>query len=94
MCNFAVPNLHIKRMNNTTAAKIYEWGSYILILAATAIFFITGKKVDLTLLVLVLAVYMRVMMYRTRLKSYEEENEELKNDLRRLTQVLEQKSKN
>lgn len=81
-------------MNNTTAAKIYEWGSYILILAATAIFFITGKKVDLTLLVLVLAVYMRVMMYRTRLKSYEEENEELKNDLRRLTQVLEQKSKN
>lgn len=75
-------------MTHQTASKIYEWGSYVLILAATAIFFIMDKNVELTLLVLVVAVYMRVMLYRTRYQAAQEENEELKQDLRRLTQAL------
>ncbi|MCR5423168.1 MAG: hypothetical protein K6E93_00190 [Bacteroidales bacterium] len=78
-------------MNDNTAAKIYEWMSYVLIVGATVVFFVTGKKVDLTLLILVVAVYMRVMMYRTRLKSFESENQDLRNDLRKLTQLLREK---
>ena len=81
-------------MSNDTAAKIYEWGSYILITGATLCFFLTGKRVELTLLVLVIAVYLRVMMYRTKYKAFEEENEELKADLRRLTADLRQCEKN
>lgn len=78
-------------MNDNAAAKIYEWMSYVLIVGATVVFFATGKKVDLTLLILVVAVYMRVMMYRTRLKSFESENQDLRNDLRKLTQLLREK---
>ena len=78
-------------MTDTTAAKIYEYGSYVLILAATAVFFFMDKNVELTLLVLVVAVYLRVMMYRTRFQGAAKENEELKSDLRRLTQALKEK---
>lgn len=75
-------------MTNDTAAKIYEYGSYVLIVAATAVFFLMGKNVQLTLLVLVVAVYMRALMYRTKFKSAAEENEELKADLRRAASAL------
>ncbi|MCQ2299264.1 MAG: hypothetical protein MJZ81_03980 [Bacteroidales bacterium] len=78
-------------MDNNTASKIYEWGSYILIVAATLVFFLMDKNVQLTLLVLVIAVYLRVMMYRSRCKSFEDENDELKEDLRKLTQLLKEK---
>lgn len=80
-------------MTNDTATKIYEWASYVLIIGATIVFFVTHKNVDLTLLILVVAVYLRVMMYRTKYKACEEENEDLKKDLRRLTQVLKEKEK-
>lgn len=78
-------------MTDNTAAKIYEWGSYVLILAATVLFFAMDRNVNITLLVLVVAVYLRVMMYRTRSQSAIKENEELKSDLRRLTQLLKEK---
>jgi len=78
-------------MTDNTAAKIYEWGSYVLILAATVLFFALDRNVNITLLVLVVAVYLRVMMYRTRCQSAQKENEELKSDLRRLTQLLKEK---
>ena len=51
-------------MDSKKAIKFYEWASYVLILAATAVFFLMEKNVSLTLLVLVVAVYLRVMMYR------------------------------
>jgi uncharacterized membrane protein (DUF106 family) len=42
---------------------------------------------NLTLCILVVAVFCRLMMERTRRLAADAENEELKNDLRRLTQL-------
>lgn len=83
-------------MTHKTALKIYEWASYILILAATVVYFIfKARGVDLVLIILVIAVFMRLMMEKTRYKACEEENDEFKDDLRRLTQLLaEEKKKN
>ncbi len=76
-------------MEKSTQAKIYEWLSYLLIVGATVYFFVTGKEVKITLLGIILALFCRNMMYRVRYKMFEEENEELKVDLRRLTNLLE-----
>ncbi len=76
-------------MSNQTKLKIFEWASYILIIGATVIYFaLRPNGMALTLVVLVLAIFMRLLMERTRRSACEEENEELKNDLRRLTQLL------
>ena len=76
-------------MEKSTQAKIYEWISYLLIVGATVYFFVSKKEVTITMLGIVLALFCRSMMYRTRYKMFEEENEELKVDLRRLTNLLE-----
>ncbi|MCR4659535.1 MAG: hypothetical protein K5650_04480 [Bacteroidales bacterium] len=83
-------------MSHKTALKIYEWASYILILGATAVYFwLKSNGVAIVLIILVLAVFMRLMMERTRYRACEEENDELRADLRRLTQLLaEEKKKN
>ncbi|MCQ2260887.1 MAG: hypothetical protein MJZ77_05820 [Bacteroidales bacterium] len=71
--------------------KIYEWISYILIIAATVIYFMLHNNgpwaLNITLCVLVLAVFSRLMMERTRREAANAENEELRNDLRKLTQL-------
>lgn len=36
-------------MTDNTAAKIYEWGSYVLILAATVLFFAMDRNENITL---------------------------------------------
>jgi hypothetical protein len=62
---------------------------------ATVYFFVSGKEVTITMMGIVLALFCRTMMSRTRCKMFEEENEELKVDLRRLTNLLEvEKKKN
>ncbi|MBR3528874.1 MAG: hypothetical protein IKN84_04355 [Bacteroidales bacterium] len=76
-------------MEKSTQAKIYEWISYLLIVGATVYFFVSHKEVTITMLGIVLALFCRSMMYRVRYKIFEEENEELKVDLRRLTNLLE-----
>lgn len=82
-------------MDKNTEAKIYEWVSYLLIAGATVYFFVSHKEVTITMLGIVGALFCRNMMYRTRYKMFEEENEELKVDLRRLTNLLEvEKKKN
>ncbi|MBQ1409053.1 MAG: hypothetical protein IIY87_04790 [Bacteroidales bacterium] len=86
-------------MEKSTLSKVYEWASYIVIIAATVFFFVFDKtsymRLPLTLLGIVVALFFRNMMYRTRYKIFEEENEELKVDLRRLTNLLEvEKKKN
>ncbi|MBR1516921.1 MAG: hypothetical protein IJ620_02085 [Bacteroidales bacterium] len=83
-------------MSHKTLLTLYEWASYLLIAGATAIYFIYRERgIALTLVVLVLAVFMRLMMERTRRKACEEENDELRADLRRLTQLYaEEKKKN
>lgn len=84
-------------MSSETAAKIYEWASYVLIVGATIIFFIMKDqpqlRLNLTLIILVIAVYMRALMYRSRNRDVEGENEDLKRDLRRLTALLAEKEK-
>lgn len=80
-------------MEKSTLSKIYEWVSYVIIVGATVYFFVSGKEVTITMLGIVLALFCRNMMYRTRYKLFEEENEELKSDLRRLTNLLEVEKK-
>ncbi|MBQ6096213.1 MAG: hypothetical protein IJK99_00565, partial [Bacteroidales bacterium] len=66
-----------------------------LIVAATVYFFVSHKEVTITMMGIVLALFCRNMMCRTRLKMVEEENEEMRVDLRRLTNLLEvEKKKN
>ena len=91
--------LHFKtnpKMSHKTAIKIYEIASYVLILGATAIYFwLKQQGLSLTMLVLALAIFCRWMMDRHRYRACDEENDELRNDLRRLTQLLaEEKKKN
>ena len=86
-------------MNYQRTLKVYEWISYILILGATALYFILRNQgswaLNLTLCVLVLAIFCRLMMERTRRLAADAENEELKEDLRKLTQLYaEEKKKN
>ncbi|MCR5821884.1 MAG: hypothetical protein K6F85_03055 [Bacteroidales bacterium] len=76
-------------MSHKTALKIYEWASYILLLGATVVYFwLKSQGVAIVLIILILAVFMRLMMERTRFRACEEENDELRADLRRLTQLL------
>jgi ABC-type transport system involved in cytochrome bd biosynthesis fused ATPase/permease subunit len=86
-------------MNYQRTLRIYEWISYILIIAATVVYFILRSRgagaLNLTLCILVLAVFCRLMMERTRRQAADAENDELKNDLRRLTQLYaEERKKN
>ena len=70
-------------MNYQRRLRIYEWISYILIVGATVVYFILRDRgawaLNLTLCVLVLAVFSRLMMER--------------NDLRRLTQLYAEEKK-
>ena len=83
-------------MSHSTAVKVYVDASYVLIIGATvAYFMLKTQGVPLTMLVLALAIFCRWMMDRHRYKACEEENDQLKADLRRLTQLLaEEKKKN
>ena len=86
-------------MDYQKTLRIYEWVSYILILGATVAYFLLRAQgpwaLNLTLCILVLAVFCRLMMERTRHQAADAENDELKNDLRRLTQLYaEEKKKN
>lgn len=83
-------------MSHKTAIRIYEIASYVLILGATALyFFLKQRGLSLTMLVLALAIFCRWMMDRHRYKSCDEENDRLRDDLRRLTLLYaEEKKKN
>ena len=81
-------------MSHKTAVKVYEYASYILIIGATVIYFtMKAQGLSLTMLVLALAIFCRWMMDRHRYKACDEENDELRNDLRRLTQLLAEEKK-
>ena len=85
-------------MNYQRNLRIFEYISYFLLLGATVICFaFRGEpwRIDATLLSIVLALFARMMMERTRYKAADAENDELKSDLRRLTQLYaEEKKKN
>ena len=81
-------------MSHSTAVKIYEYASYVLIIGATVLYFkMKTQGVALTLIVLALAIFCRWMMDRHRYKACEEENDGLRQDLRRLTQLLAEEKK-
>ena len=86
-------------MNYQKTLRNYEWISYILIIGATVAYFLLRGQgpwaLNLTLCILVLAVFCRLMMERTRRQAADAENDELKSDLRKLTQLYaEEKKKN
>ncbi len=85
-------------MNFKRNLRIYEYISYILLLGATVICFAfraESWRLEATLLLIVAALFARLMMERTRYKAADAENDELKDDLRRLTQLYaEEKKKN
>jgi hypothetical protein len=86
-------------MTHDKEIKIYEWVSYVLLIGATAVFIILRKghpalSNTLTLLILVVAMFMRMLMERARRKSFEEENESLKADLKHLTSLLRKEKQN
>ena len=83
-------------MSHKTAIRLYEIASYVLILGATAVYFmLKSNGLALTMILVAVAVGMRWMMERHRYRSCEEETDQLKDDLRRLTQLLaEEKKKN
>jgi heme A synthase len=87
-------------MSHKTAIKIYEIASYVLILGATVVYFLlrnsgTMMGLSLTMILVALAIAMRWMMERHRFKACEEELDQMKDDLRRLTLLYaEEKKKN
>ena len=87
------------KMTFQTKLRIYEWISYILIIAATAVFFYFRQQgihdQSLTIGIVALAVFSRLMMERTRRQAADAELDELRDDLRKLTQLYaEEKKKN
>lgn len=80
-------------MDNSKLSVLFEWCSYILIVAATILFFAFHKNVPITLLILLVALICRVLMYRHRFLASENENESLRTDLHRLTLLLKQNQK-
>ena len=87
-------------MSHKTAIKLYEIASYVLILGATVVYFLlrnsgTMMGLSLTMILVALAIAMRWMMERHRFRACEEELDQLKDDLRRLTLLYaEEKKKN
>ena len=88
-------------INYQRRLKFYEWTSYILIIGATVLFFMLKKQaaefpvLDLTLIVLILAIVCRLMMERTRRQAADAELDELREDLRKLTRMYaEERKKN
>ena len=89
------------KMSHKTAIKLYEIASYVLILGATVVYFMLknsetpGLSLSLTMILVALAIAMRWMMERHRFRACEEELDQLKDDLRRLTLLYaEEKKKN
>lgn len=87
-------------MSHKTAIKVYEIASYVLILAATVLYFVLKGEVPvlrvfLLMMLVALALVCRWLMERHRFRSAEDEIDQLKDDLRRLTQLYaEEKKKN
>ncbi len=74
-------------MRKKTLIKIYEYGSFLLLIA-TCVVALAIKNPFFTLWGLILSLGARLLAERTRRIELGKENEMLKNDLRRLTQLL------
>lgn len=84
------------KMSHQNKIKLYEWLSYLFIAGATVFLFMQNRlqgSLVMAALLLAIGMFMRMLIERTRYKACEEENEELKSDLRRLTALLAEEKK-
>ncbi|MCR4829353.1 MAG: hypothetical protein K5864_07825 [Bacteroidales bacterium] len=83
-------------MKKYTVSRIWEGASYVLILGGTVYYFVSGKETGITMIIVALAIFCYAMTYRVRYRICQDENEELRSDIRRLTNLLEvaKKTKN
>lgn len=80
-------------MDRTTLAKIYGIISFLLLIGAIVLFVAT-KNTHFILILLAFAIFFRMLMERSSRIAIECENTKLKDDLRRLTHILEYERKN
>lgn len=79
-------------MKKESLSKLYLYLSWLM-LAATCMVAFVVKNTMLSMLGLILAIAFRYMSERAKCVVLQQENQELKDDMRRLTKVLEDVSK-
>jgi predicted membrane protein len=79
-------------MDRTSLSKIYEIISFLLLFGAIAVFFAI-RNTHFVLILLAFAIFFRMMTERSSRIAVEKENQKLKDDLRRLTHILEYSKK-
>ncbi|MBR5028386.1 MAG: hypothetical protein IKX51_04095 [Bacteroidales bacterium] len=80
-------------MDRTTLAKIYGILSFLFLIGAFVVYFTVPQKIWV-IITLMFAVFFRMLMERSSRIAIERENTKLKDDLRRLTHILEYERKN
>ena len=79
-------------MKKESLSKLYLYLSWLM-LAVTCVVAFVMKNTMLSMLGLILAIAFRYMSERSKCVSLQKENQELKDDMRRLTKILEDVSK-
>lgn len=79
-------------MKKESLSKLYLYLSWLMLIATCLVAFIL-KNTMLSMLGLILAIAFRYMSERTKCVVLQNENQELKDDMRRLTKILEDMSK-
>lgn len=79
-------------MKKESFSKLYLYLSWLMLIATCLVAFIL-KNTMLSMLGLILAIAFRYMSERTKCVVLQNENQELKDDMRRLTKILEDMSK-
>ena len=80
-------------MDRSILTKIYGILSFLLLIGAFVVFFAV-KNSTWVLITLMFAIFFRMLMERSNRIAIERENQKLKDDLRRLTHILEYERKN
>lgn len=79
-------------MKKESLSKLYLYLSWLMLIATCLVAFIL-KNTMLSMLGLILSIAFRYMSERTKCVVLQNENQELKDDMRRLTKILEDMSK-
>ena len=79
-------------MKKESLSKLYLYLSWLM-LAVTCVLAFAMKNTMLSMLGLILAITLRYMSERAKCVALQKENQELKDDMRRLTKILEDMSK-
>lgn len=79
-------------MKKESLSKLYLYLSWLMLIATCLVAFIL-KNTMLSMLGLILSIAFRYMSERTKCVVLQNENQELKDDMRRLTKILEDMTK-